>query len=51
MGGIDIDCWGIGARWDIRSGSRGDTVLDIGSSQRIRVEGLDVENIWYNVHV
>ena len=41
--GINVNGRRLGTRRDIGASGGGDTVLDVGTGDRVRVEGLDVE--------
>ena len=49
--GVDIESRRLGTRGDVGACSGRNTVLDVGTSQGIRMEGLDVENDGNNVEV
>ena len=51
LGSINVDGGGLGTRWDIGTSGGGDAVLDVGTSDRVSVERLDVEDDGDNIEV
>lgn len=51
LASINVESGRIGTRWNVRAGSGGNTVLDVGTRDRVGVEGLDVEHNGNDVQI